>query len=86
MAGYGFPDRLCFTCVLARAVVGFFAETDDETDAFVEQVDHFAKADVGKRFVEPDAAVSTDNAGSDVVLSQGDKDVFDGLRPDIGQF
>ena len=79
-----FPDGTAFTDVMARAIVGFFAKADDETDTFIEQFDHCAKTDVGKRFVEPDATMGTDYAGGDGFLSQDGKDAFDGFQADIG--
>lgn len=43
LPGNGFPDGSGFTNVLAGAVVGFFPETDDEANAFIEEFDHLPR-------------------------------------------
>lgn len=85
-AGDGFPDRSGFADVLAGTIVGFVAETDNEPDTFIEQVDHVAQADFGKRLAEPDAAPGADDRFRYPVLLENGMHVFNDFLADVGLF
>lgn len=85
-AGNGFPDGAGFADMLAGTIVGFVTETDDEPDAFIEQVDHVAQADFGKWLAKPDAAPGADDRFRYPVLLENGMHIFNDFLADVGLF